>query len=184
MSGVTLIHGGHPVGFKRGCAECIAAKHDQQAKARREKREAEPKAVAAKRVQRTKARRLQRDTAPFREHYQKVADVVATVTPITPNADRPKRRSAAPTFGRNVEAFERQCELHPGVVESRPAEAEACRTMAMQLDNELLVTHMSQIAKVYSTMLTDLFAGKKKKSNAGRLAIVNAMSGPRRRAAQ
>jgi hypothetical protein len=171
MSGVTLIHNGHPVGYKRGCPECIATKHNQQAKARQKKKESEPKAVAAHRVQRTKARRIQRDTAPFREHYQKVADVVATVTSITPNADRPKSRSAAPIFGRNVEAFERQCLLHPGVVEQRPAEVEACRTMAMQLDNELLVTHMSQIAKVYSTMLTDLFAGRKKKRNRGRALL-------------
>jgi hypothetical protein len=162
---------GHLMGFVRSCPECQATKRDQQAKARQKKKAAEPKAVAAHRVQRTKARRIQRDTAPFREHYQKVADVVATVTSITPNADKPKSRSAALTFGRNVEAFERQCELHPGVVEQRPAEAEACRTMAMQLDNELMVTHMSQVAKVYSTMLTDLFAGRKKKRNRGRALL-------------
>jgi hypothetical protein len=162
---------GHPTGYKRGCAECAAHKRAQrEAKAARD--------AAAKRRERAKARRVQRDTAPFRERYQKVADVVEISTGANTKRSshiKTEKRSAPTGLGRNVEAFERMCSLHPSVCDEKPAEVEACRTMASQMDNELLTTHLSQIAKVYAQMLTDLFAGKKTKSK-GKLASVRALS--------
>ena len=154
---------GHPVGFRRDCAECAAVSQARRATPEAKRQRAD----ARQRQQATRAGRL----LGLAANEPDGGTIVAL----------PTRAAAAPTIGENEQAVIAQCEMSKQA-EVKPGIVTQARTLARILDAPELMTIWPRTSSQLQALLKELDGPRKKSS--GRLIQVSAMAGRKAAASQ